>query len=158
MPQLFADLNKDVYYSTHAIIMRCLLYLKKGNMGFCHVYDGQEAVCVGLFCAWVNVFPRRAPFLSGACGIVLRDVRGMFGKEREGKGQNKNVYPCAQYAASLRTPSFFLLLSPPFSHVGIEAGLKENDHIITAYRDHGFQYTRGDDGSIVVLVDACGDG
>ena len=27
---------------------------------------------------------------------------------------------------------------------GIEASLKPGDHIITAYREHGWQYTRGD--------------
>lgn len=28
--------------------------------------------------------------------------------------------------------------------VGIEAGATKNDHVITTYRDHGWQYTRGD--------------
>lgn len=38
---------------------------------------------------------------------------------------------------------FLLITSQEACAVGIEAGINPTDHVITAYRAHGYTYTRG---------------
>lgn len=107
-PRLFAETNKDEVIklfndmlTIRRMELRCDEYYKQKKIwGFCHLYDGQEAVCVGVKAALKKedhiITAYREHGWAYMCGDTVRGIFAeMFGKSTgcaRGKGGSMHLY------------------------------------------------------------------
>ncbi|CAG5998530.1 unnamed protein product, partial [Menidia menidia] len=164
-PPLRAELTREQglqYYRTMHTVRRMelkadQLYKQKIIRGFCHLYDGQEACAAGIeaaitpsdhlitaYRAHGYTFTRGvpggsmhmyAPHFYGGNGIVGAQVPLGAGIALACQYQGTDQVCVTLYGDGAANQEACA--------AGIEAAITPSDHLITAYRAHGYTFTRG---------------